>query len=86
MISSNDTERIQSMGLSSKSSLRFLADETISEGGPVLKNKLWFFGAFRKARYDRPIANTFAIPAGTPNIPAAFAACRAIASPISVSP
>jgi hypothetical protein len=33
-------------------------------GRPDRRNKLWFFGAFRKARYDRPIANTFSIPAG----------------------
>ena len=48
----------------------------VEQGGPIVKNKLWFYGAFRKARYDRPIANTFIIPAGTANIPAAFAACQ----------
>jgi len=46
------------------------------QGGPIVKNKVWFFGAFRKARYDRPIANTFIIPLGQ-NVPQAFAACRA---------
>jgi hypothetical protein len=59
MISSNDTDRIQSMGLSSKSSLRFLADETISEGGPVLKNKLWFFGSFHQFNTSDFVANSF---------------------------
>ena len=47
----------------------------VEQGGPIIKNKLWFFGAFRKARYDRPIANTYGIPAGTANVPAAFQAC-----------
>ena len=48
----------------------------IEQGGPLVKNKLWFYGAFRKARYDRPIANTFIIPPGTENIAGAFAACQ----------
>jgi len=43
-------------------------------GGPIAKDKLWFFGAFRKARYDKPIANTFDLPAGVP-APQAFAQC-----------
>ena len=29
-----------------------------------MKDKLWFFGAFRNAHYDKPIANTFDVPAG----------------------
>lgn len=43
-------------------------------GGPIMKDKLWFFGAFRKARYDKPIANTFNLPSGVP-APQAFAQC-----------
>jgi Carboxypeptidase regulatory-like domain/TonB-dependent Receptor Plug Domain len=43
-------------------------------GGPIVKDKLWFFGAFRKARYDKPIANTFNLPSGVP-APQAFAQC-----------
>ena len=35
----------------------------IEQGGPILKDKLWFFAAFRHARYDKPIANTFFVPA-----------------------
>ncbi len=46
----------------------------LEQGGPILRDKLWFFGAYRKARYDKPIANTFNLPAGVP-APAAFAAC-----------
>ncbi len=48
----------------------------VEQGGPIIPNKLWFFGAFRKARYDRPIANTFITPAGS-DIPQAFASCLA---------
>jgi hypothetical protein len=41
---------------------------------PHRPDKLWFFGAFRKARYDKPIANTFDLPSGVP-APQAFAQC-----------
>ena len=43
-----------------------------------MKDKLWFFGAFRRAHYDKPIANTFNVPAGA-NIPAFFKSCLATA-------
>ena len=46
----------------------------IEQGGPILRDKLWFYGAFRKARYDKPIANTFNLPAGVP-APVGFAQC-----------
>ncbi len=46
----------------------------LEQGGPILKDKLWFFGAYRKARYDKPIANTFDLPAGVP-APQGFAQC-----------
>ena len=41
----------------------------VEQGGPILRDKLWFFGAFRKAQYDKPIANTFVPPANA-NVPA----------------
>jgi hypothetical protein len=47
-IASNTTQRIKDMGLNSESSLRFLADGSASEGGPILRNKLWFFGSFHQ--------------------------------------
>ncbi len=43
-------------------------------GGPILRDKLWFFGAYRKARYDKPIANTFDLPSGVPP-PVGFKQC-----------
>jgi len=73
----NLTDDLRALGVTGVDKIANFYEWNIEQGGPIVKNKLWFFGAFRKARYDRPIANTFAIPAGTPNIPAAFAACRA---------
>ena len=43
-------------------------------GGPIMKDKLWFFGAFRKANYDKFIPNTFVLPTNIP-APQAFAQC-----------
>ena len=73
----NLTSDLQALGVTGVDKIANFYEWNIEQGGPIVKNKLWFFGAFRKARYDRPIANTFALPAGTPNVPAAFAACRA---------
>jgi hypothetical protein len=41
-----------------------------------MKNKLWFFGSFRQAYYDKPIANTFQTDGSLP-YPQAYASCAA---------
>jgi len=51
--------RLNAMGLNSSSSLRFLEDETISQGGPIVRNKLWFFGSFHQFRTSDFVANSF---------------------------
>ena len=33
-------------------------------GGPILRDKLWFFGAYRRAYYDKFVPNTYDLPAG----------------------
>ena len=33
-------------------------------GGPILRDKLWFFGAYRRAHYDKFVPNTFDLPGG----------------------
>ncbi|MDP2391563.1 MAG: hypothetical protein Q8N52_14650, partial [Acidobacteriota bacterium] len=72
----NLTDDLRALGVTGVDKISNFYEWNVEQGGPIVRNKLWFFGAFRKARYDRPIANTFAIPAGQ-NVPAAFAACRA---------
>ncbi len=71
----NLTDDLRALGVSGVDKISNFFEWNVEQGGPIMKNKLWFFGAFRKARYDRPIANTFAIPAGQ-NVPTVFAACR----------
>jgi hypothetical protein len=72
----NLTDELRALGVTGVDKIANFFEWNLEQGGPIMKNRLWFFGAFRKARYDRPIANTFAIPAGQ-NVPQAFAACRA---------
>ena len=71
----NFTDELRAMGVTGVDKISNFYEWNVEQGGPIIRNKLWVFGAFRKARYDRPIANTFIIPAGQ-NVPQAFAACQ----------
>lgn len=71
----NLTEDLESLGVGGVDSISNFYEWNIEQGGPLVRNKLWFFGAYRKARYDKPIANTFVLPAGVP-APQAFEQCR----------
>ncbi len=71
----NLTDDLRALGVSAVDKIDNFYEWNIEQGGPIVKNKLWFFGAFRKARYDRPIANTYSIPLGS-NVPTTFAACK----------
>jgi hypothetical protein len=70
----NLTDDLQAKGVSAVDKISNFYEWNVEQGGPIIQNKLWFYGAFRKARYDRPIANTFLIPQGS-NVPQSFATC-----------
>ena len=76
----NLTGRLKTLGVSATDKISNFYEFNVEEGGPLMKDKLWFFGAFRNAHYDKPIANTFNVPAGA-NAPAFFKAC--LATPVS---
>ena len=78
----NLTPRLQALGVKAVDKISNFYEFNVEEGGPIVKDKVWFFGAFRRAHYDKPIANTFDLPAGG-SIPAAFNAC--LANPSSCS-
>jgi Carboxypeptidase regulatory-like domain len=71
----NLTDDLRARGVSGVDKIANFYEWNLEQGGPIVSNKLWFYGAFRKARYDRPIANTFNIPSGQ-SVPQAFAACQ----------
>jgi hypothetical protein len=55
----NLTQRLQDSGLLTSNATQYISDLTISQGGPVLRDKLWFFGSFRDYRTNNIIPNTF---------------------------
>ena len=61
------------MGVTGVDKIDHFEEFNIEQGGPIIKNKLWFFGAFRQAYYDKPIANTFQTDGSLP-YPQAYAA------------
>jgi hypothetical protein len=71
----NLTDRLHNLGVSAVDKIDNFYEVNIEEGGPIIKDKLWFFGAFRRAHYDKPIANTWDLPTNlAPTV--AFAQCK----------
>lgn len=72
----NLTADLKALGVTGVDKIKHFEEFNIEEGGPIVKNKLWFFGAYRKAYYDKPIANTFQTDGSLP-YPQAYAKCAA---------
>lgn len=72
----NLTDGLKSLGVTGVDRISNFYEYNLEQGGPILQDKLWFYGAFRHARYDKPIANTFVVPAGV-SFPVGYAACAA---------
>jgi hypothetical protein len=67
MQSSNLTPSLAALGVTSGDAVKRLWDSSITLGGPVQKDKLWFFAAFRDVGNRNIVANTF-MPDGSPGI------------------
>ena len=39
-------------------------DFNVGQGGPIMRDKLWFFGSARAWSVNAPIADTFYVPQG----------------------
>lgn len=63
----NLTQELQDQGLRSGDSLKELWDVTAALGGPIKRDRLWFFGAFRSIGNKNVVANSF-MPDGSPGI------------------
>ncbi|HYB94280.1 MAG TPA: carboxypeptidase regulatory-like domain-containing protein [Vicinamibacterales bacterium] len=72
----NLTQRLKDMGVTGVDRIDHFEEFNIEQGGPIVRNRLWFFGAFRQAYYDKPIANTFMTDGSLP-YPQAYARCAA---------
>ncbi len=71
----NLTSRLEGLGVRAVDKISNFYEFNIEQGGPIIRDKLWFFAAYRKARYDRPIANTFMTPEGV-SYPVGFLQCQ----------
>ena len=71
----NLTSRLTGFGIRAVDKISNFYEFNVEEGGPIVKDKLWFFGAFRSAHYDKPIANTFVTPSNL-SFPVGFRQCR----------
>jgi hypothetical protein len=71
----NLTDRLRALNVTAVDKIDNFYEWNIEQGGPIVRNKLWFFGAFRRAKYDRPIANTYYTPENVP-FPVGFRQCQ----------
>lgn len=83
----NLTDRLRAQNVRNVDRVSNFFEFNLEQGGPILKDKLWFFGAYRRAKYDKFIPNTFNLPTNVP-APQAFAQCLsgAISCEQGVSP
>ena len=56
--SDNFTQTLRNLGVTSVDRLGTYHDIDGAEGGPIRKDRLWFFGSGRLSREDKPVANT----------------------------
>jgi carboxypeptidase family protein len=63
--SDNLSASLQARGLSVPDKIAKIYDFNFSLGGPLRKDKLWFFGSARRWGVDAPIADTYYTPAGS---------------------
>ena len=55
----NLTDRLKNAGLTTGNSTEYIYDLSGSEGGPLVKDKIWFFAAARDYRTNNGITDTF---------------------------
>ncbi len=56
MVSENLTDSLRNRGLQRGSSVSHISDVNFGIGGPIVRDKLWFFASYRKIRTDSIIA------------------------------
>ena len=81
--SDNFTSALKSAGVTSVDKIGTYHDVDLTEGGPIKRNALWFFGSGRMFTVNKPIASTYVSDPsliGSPNLSFAnLAACRSLA-------
>jgi hypothetical protein len=62
--SDNFTDELRAAGLRAVDKIDQIYDFNVGQGGPIKRNRLWFFASARAWSVDAPIADTFYVPAG----------------------
>ena len=62
--SDNLDQKLLDRGLPSPDAISHISEFAVSEGGPIMQNKLWFFLSGRSVILDEIVAGTFYLPAG----------------------
>ncbi len=65
--SDNMSDALSSKGLRAVDKITKIYEFSVGLGGPILKDKLWYFAAGRLSGVDAPIADTFYVPPGATN-------------------
>jgi len=74
-LATNLDDDLRARGLGAAGGIDRIYDFNVGVGGPIKRDKLWFFGSARAWSVDAPIANTFYTPENLPYA-AGYAACR----------
>ena len=62
--SDNLTDELRAVGVRTVDRIDKIWDFNFGIGGPILRDKLWFYGSLRHWGAHLPITNTFSVPAG----------------------
>jgi hypothetical protein len=62
--SNNLTSFLQTHGVGAVDKIGLYRDLNFTQGGPIKKDKLWFFSSARFFTVNKPIANSFYVPSG----------------------
>ena len=65
--SDNMTPALQASGLRAVDKIKKIYEFSAGLGGPIKRDRLWYFAAGRFSGVDAPIADTFYVPAGATN-------------------
>ncbi|MGE3512218.1 MAG: hypothetical protein AB7N65_25425, partial [Vicinamibacterales bacterium] len=57
--SNNLTDELRALGVQSPTGITNIYDFNPSYGGPIVRNKLWFYGSFRRMSVDEKVLNAF---------------------------
>jgi len=82
--SDNFTQELKDAGVTSVDKIGTYHDINITQGGPVIRDRVWFFASGRAFTVNKPIASTYVSDAalvGNPNASfASLSACRTLAT------